>query len=188
MANKSRLQTQYEKEIAPALLKELEVENPHAVPRFVKATINVGLKQGLKDPKFVDTVEHTLTKISGQKPVKTKARKSIAGFKIREGNVVGMMVTIRGRRMFDFIEKIITLTLPRVRDFRGLSEKSVDEHGNLTIGFREVIAFSEITPEETEIMHGLEVTIVTSAEDRASGLALLKAAGFPFKEQAQSKQ
>jgi len=183
---KPRLQTKYEKEIAPALQKELELKNVNAVPKFVKVTLNVGLKHGQKDAKFNDAVEATLRKISGQNPVKTKARKSIASFKIREGNIVGMAVTIRGARMYDFIDKLINLTLPRVRDFRGLTEKSVDHHGNMTIGFREFISFPEIAPEDADTPHGLEVTIVTNAHDREKGLALLKAAGFPFKEMAQA--
>lgn len=181
------MQKIYEKDIAPALQKELGLKNRHAVPKFVKAVINVGLKHGVKDPKFIDAAERTLTKISGQKPVKTLARKSIANFKIREGNVVGMMVTMRGRRMYDFIDKFVNLTLPRVRDFRGLPEKSVDGHGNLSIGFRESTSFPEIAPEDTETPHGLEITIVTDAGDRGRGLALLKAAGFPFRTN-QGKQ
>ena len=184
----SRMKKQYDKELVPALQKELEVKNAHAVPKFVKAVINVGLKHGVKDAKFIDAAEQTLIKISGQQPVKTKARKSIASFKIREGNVVGMKVTMRGQRMYDFIDKLINLTLPRVRDFRGLPEKSVDKHGNLSIGFREFVAFPEITPEDTEIPHGLEITIVTDAGDREKGLALLKAAGFPFRTTKAKQQ
>jgi large subunit ribosomal protein L5 len=187
MQKKTRLQEQYEKRIAPGLMKELGVENRNAVPKFVKAVINVGLKHGVKDPKFNDAAEATLTKISGQRPVKTKAKKSIANFKIREGNTVGMAVTMRGTRMYDFIDKLVNLTLPRVRDFRGLPETSVDQHGNLSIGFREFIAFPEISPEDTDVTHGLEVTIVTNAHDHESGLALLKAAGFPFRA-AQTKK
>lgn len=181
------MQKTYEKDIVPALQKELGLKNRNAVPKFVKAVINVGLKHGVKDPKFIDAAERTLVKISGQKPVKTLARKSIANFKIRQGNVVGMKVTMRGRRMYDFIDKLVNLTLPRVRDFRGISEKAVDKHGNLSVGFREFVSFPEIAPEETEIPHGLEVTIVTDAGDRETGLALLRAAGFPFKEN-QGKQ
>lgn len=185
--DKPRMQKTYEKELVPALMKELGVKNPHAVPKFVKVVINVGLKHGVKDPKFIDAAERTLVKISGQKPVKTLARKSIANFKIREGNVVGMKVTMRGRRMYDFIDKLINLTLPRVRDFRGLSEKSVDKHGNLSVGFREFVSFPEIAPEDTDLPHGLEITIVTDAGDREKGLALLKASGVPFKT-TQGKQ
>ncbi|MFH2063416.1 MAG: 50S ribosomal protein L5 [bacterium] len=178
---KTRLQEKYEKVIAPALKQELGETNANAIPKFVKVTMNVGLKHGLKDPKFVDAVERTLTKISGQKPVKTLARKSIASFKIREGNVVGMAVTLRGNRMYDFIDKLISLTLPRSRDFRGLQPKSVDAHGSMSIGFREFIAFPEISPEDADTTHGLEITIVTDAGTRERGLALFKAAGFPFR-------
>ncbi|MFH1047571.1 MAG: 50S ribosomal protein L5 [Patescibacteria group bacterium] len=188
MANKPRLQTQYEKAIVPILMKELGLKNVNAVPKFIKVTLNVGLKQSIKDAKFADTVEGTLRKISGQQPVKTKARKSIASFKIREGNIVGTAVTIRGARMYDFIDRLINLTLPRVRDFRGLSEKSIDRHGNMSIGFREFMSFPEITPEDADTPHGLEVTIVTNAHDREKGFALLKAAGFPFRDPAQSKK
>jgi large subunit ribosomal protein L5 len=187
MQNKSRFQKQFEQKVIPALQKELGVTNKHAVPKFVRVVLNVGLKHGLKDPKFIDAVESTLRKISGQRPIKTKARKSIASFKIREGNIVGMAVTMRGARMYDFLDKMINLTLPRVRDFRGLAESSIDHHGNLSIGFREFIAFPEITAEDTDVPHGLEITIVTDAHDRAKGLALLKAAGFPFRA-AQTKK
>jgi large subunit ribosomal protein L5 len=182
------MQKNYEKDIVPALKKELEIKNLHAVPKFVKVVINVGLKHGIKDAKFTEAVEQTLNKISGQKPVKTLARKSIANFKIREGNVVGTKVTLRGHRMYDFLDKLINLTLPRVRDFRGLSTKGVDQHGNLSIGFREIMAFPEITPEDTEIPHGLEITVVTDAGDREKGLALMKAAGFPFKDNQSKTQ
>ncbi|MBU0625089.1 50S ribosomal protein L5 [Patescibacteria group bacterium] len=187
MQKKTRFQKQFEQKIAPALQKELGEKNRLAVPKFTRAVINVGLKHGLKDPKFVDAVESTLKKISGQRPVKTKARKSIASFKIREGNVVGMAVTMRGARMYDFLDKLINLTLPRVRDFHGLTEKSVDKHGNISIGFREFIAFPEISAEDADIPHGLEVTIVTNAHDYKKGLALLKAAGFPFRAAQTNK-
>ena len=171
-----------EKEVAPQLRERLGLKNNMAVPRFVKVVLNVGLKAGVKDPKFVDAAERTLTRVSGQKPVKTLAKKSISNFKIRQGMVVGMMVTLRGRRMYDFLQKFIDVTLPRVRDFRGLSPKSIDQHGNMSIGFREFIAFPEIRPEDTDYMHGLEVAVVTTAGTKEKGLALLHAAGFPLKE------
>ncbi len=183
--NTPRLQKKYQKEIVPVLKKELEIKNQMAVPAFKKITLNIGLKQGIKDPKFVSAAEKTLISISGQKPVKTLAKKSVSNFKIRQGMVVGMMVTMRGRRMWDFLDKFINLTLPRVRDFRGLKTESVDSHGNMTIGFREFIAFPEIAPEDTDYMHGLEVTIVTSSEDREKGLALFRAAGFPFRKETK---
>jgi large subunit ribosomal protein L5 len=182
MKGKTSFQSRIEKEVVPALKKELNLKNNMAVPRFVKVVINVGLKQGLKDPKFIDAAERTLNRIAGQKPVRALAKKSISNFKIRQGMVVGMMVTMRGRRMYDFINKLIDVTLPRVRDFRGLSPKSVDQHGNMAIGFREFIAFPEIRPEDTDYMHGLELAIVTTAGTKARGLALLRAAGFPLKE------
>ncbi len=182
MQTKSRLMEKYEKEVVPRLMAQFGVKNRMAMPKFAKVVLNIGLKQGIKDPKFVDSAEKVLTKIAGQKPVRTLAKKSISNFKIREGMVVGMMVTLRGRRMFDFIDKLINLTLPRVRDFRGLSPKSVDAHGNLSIGFREFISFPEIRPEDTDYMHGLEVAVVTTAHDKAKGLALLRAGGFPINE------
>lgn len=182
MVTKPRLQEKYEKTVAPALMSEYGLKNAMAVPKIKKVTINVGLKQGLKDPKFVDHVEKILGKITGQKPVKTLAKKSISNFKIRQGMVVGMMVTLRGQRMYDFMDKFINVTLPRVRDFRGLSPKGVDMHGNYTIGFKEFIAFPEVRPEDTDYAHGLEITVVTTARNKAKGLSLLRGVGFPINE------
>jgi len=182
---KSRFQLLLEKEVAPQLKAKLGVKNAMALPRFVKVVINVGLKQGLKDPKYVEAAERTLTKISGQKPVKTLAKKSISNFKIRQGMVVGMMVTLRGRRMYDFLDKLINSTLPRVRDFRGLSTKSIDSHGNFSIGMREFVSFPEIRPEDTDLVHGLEMAIVTSARTKDRGLELFRAAGFPFRDEVK---
>lgn len=172
----------YEKEAAPQVMAKFGLKNRMAVPKLVKVVVNVGLKQGIKDPKFVDHAERILSKITGQKPVKTLAKKSISNFKIRQGMVVGMMVTLRGQRMFDFIDKLVNVTLPRVRDFRGLSPKTVDHHGNLSIGFKEFIAFPEVRPEDTDYIHGLELTVVTTAKDKEKGLALLRAVGFPVNE------
>ncbi|KPJ85244.1 50S ribosomal protein L5 [Parcubacteria bacterium SG8_24] len=186
--DKTRFGKFYEKDVVPALMQELEVKNRHAVPAFSKVVLNVGLKPGIKDAKYIEAAEKTLTLISGQKPVKTLARKSISNFKIRQGMVVGIMVTMRGRRMYDFLDKLINVTLPRIRDFRGLPTESVDERGNLSIGFREFIAFPEIQPEDTDVMHGLEVAVVTTADTREAGIALLKAAGFPFREPKKAKK
>lgn len=172
----------YEKEAAPQLMASFGLKNRMAVPKLVKVVLNVGLKQGIKDPKFVDHAEKILTKISGQKPVKTLAKKSISNFKIRQGMVVGMMVTMRGRRMFDFMDKLINVTLPRVRDFRGLSPKTIDAHGNLSMGFKEFLAFPEVRPDDTDYIHGLEITVVTTAKSKDKGLALLRAVGFPINE------
>jgi len=182
MDMKSRLQTKYEKEVAPALMERFGLKNRMAVPRVTKAVINVGLKAGLKDPKYVDHAEKVIIKITGQKPVRTVAKKSIAAFKIRQGQVVGMMVTLRGKRMYDFLDKLTNVTLPRVRDFRGLSPKGIDSHGNMSIGFKEFIAFPEIKAEDTDYLHGLEVAIVTTAGDKEKGLALLRAVGLPINE------
>lgn len=182
MEMKPRLQTKYEKELVPALMASLSVKNRMAVPKITKIVLNVGLKQGLKDPKFVDHAEKVLRKITGQKPVKTLAKKSISNFKVRQGQVVGMMVTVRGKMMYDFLDKLINVTLPRVRDFRGLSPKGVDTHGNLSVGFKEYIAFPEIKPEDTDYMHGFELTVVTTAGSKEKGLALLRAVGLPINE------
>lgn len=180
--DKPRLQTKYDTEVAPLLMKEFNLKNRMAVPRLVKVVLNIGLKAGLKDPKFVDAAERTLVRISGQKPVKTLAKKSISNFKIRQGMVVGMTVTMRGRRMYDFLDKLINVTLPRVRDFQGLSSKGIDARGNMSIGFREFMAFPEIRPEDTDYMHGLEIAIVTTAGEKERGAMLLKAIGVPFRE------
>jgi large subunit ribosomal protein L5 len=174
------LKERYHKEIAPKLQKELGLENPVAVPKVTRVTLSVGLSQGLKDPKVLETVERTLERITGQKPVKTKAKKSIANFKIREGMVVGIMVTLRGPRMWDFLAKLTQTTFPRIRDFRGISKKHVDANGNLSVGFRENLAFPEIRPDEVERVHGLQVTVSTTAGNREAGLKLLTALGFPF--------
>lgn len=164
------------------LMKVLSLSNVNALPRVKKVTVNAGLSRGLKDAKFIDAVESTLTRISGQKPIRTKAKKSISNFKIREGMVVGMMVTLRGTRMEHFLEKLIHVTLPRVRDFQGISQKAVDAQGNLTIGFKEMVAFPEIRSDEVDNLHGLEVTIATNAGTKERGLALFKALGVPFKK------
>ena len=171
----------YDKKIVPALMKELGVKNRMAVPRVKAVSVNVGMTVvQLKEPKFVEAVETTLTRITGQKPVKTLAKKSIASFKIRQGMVIGQKVTLRGARMWHFLEKLINVTLPRIRDFRGISDKLVDKQGNLSIGFKEYIAFPEIRSDEVERLHGLQVVVVTDAGDRKRGLALFRQMGFPF--------
>jgi len=172
----------YKKEIVPKLQEEFGYSNIHAVPTLKSVTVNVGLGKGLKDAKYLETIEDTLTRITGQKPVYTKARKSIAGFKIREGNVVGMMVTLRGKRMWDFVEKLIKVSLPRVRDFRGLSGKAFDGQGNYSIGLKEHMAFPEISSDEIDVIHGLQVTIATSATTDKESKALLTKLGLPLKK------
>lgn len=172
----------YKKDVIPAMVAKFGYKNPAAVPKLKKVTINVGLSHGIKEPKFIDIAQETVRAITGQQPQKTLAKKSISNFKIRKGMTVGMAVTLRGARMYDFMEKLIRVTFPRVRDFRGVSPSSFDARGNYTVGFKENIAFPEIRPDEVERLHGLEVTIVTGASSREEGLALLRALGFPFRE------
>lgn len=173
----------YRATVAPELKKTLELRNVHEVPVIQKITINVGLGKGLKDAKFIETVESSLTRLTGQKPVKTLAKKSIASFKIRQGMPVGMMVTLRGKRMWDFLDRLSHVAFARVRDFRGIPLSSVDKAGNFSYGFREHLAFPEISTEEMETVHGLQVNITTTAGNQEQGLALFRALGFPFKKQ-----
>lgn len=182
MENESRLKIKYQKESVPALEAKFGYKNIFAVPRVEKVVVSAGLSQGLKDAKFLDIVEETLRKITGQKPIKTLAKKSIANFKIRQGMPVGMVVTLRGSRMYDFLDKLINITFPRVRDFRGLSSELMDKSGNLSVGFKDDICFPEIKSEEIEKMHGLQVTVRTTAKSKEEGLELLKLLGFPFRE------
>lgn len=177
-----RLMEKYNKEIVPALKEKFGYKNVNAVPKIKKVVLNVGINSNKKDAKFFDVVESVLTRISGQKPVKTRARKSISNFKIREGMVVGMMVTMRGKRMYDFLEKLLSITFPRVRDFRGISTKIIDKQGNLNFGFKEFIAFPEIGVDEVENMHGVEVSVQSTAGNKEVGEALYRLLGFPFKD------
>ncbi|KKT72008.1 MAG: 50S ribosomal protein L5 [Candidatus Uhrbacteria bacterium GW2011_GWE2_45_35] len=176
------LQTYYKESVAPKLAEQLGVKNALAVPKVTKVTLNIGLGQGIKEAKFLETAEDTLRRITGQAPVKCKARVSISNFKIRKGMVVGTKVTLRGKQMWDFLDKLVNITLPRVRDFRGISPKAFDEKGNYSLGFREHMSFPEIRPDEIEVVHGLQVTITTTAKNKEQGKALLEALGFPFKK------
>lgn len=172
---------QYHKVAVPALRAKFGYGNVNAVPRVAKVVVNLGLSAGNKDPKVAEVAEAAVTRITGQKPIKTLAKKSIASFKIRKGMVVGLKVTLRGRRMHDFLSKLVRLTLPRVRDFRGLSPGILDGHGNASIGFKEYLAFPEIKTSEIDRSHGLEVAIATTAKTDPEALELLKQLGFPFK-------
>lgn len=176
------LKEYYQKNVIPALQEKFGYRNRMATPSVVKVVLNVGIPAGAKDPKFLESAKETLRTISGQQPVERVARKSISNFKIRAGQTVGLMVTLRGARMYDFLEKLIRLALPRIRDFRGIPASSVDPRGNLTIGLREAVAFPEIKAGELERQHGLEVTVVTNAKTREVGLELLRLMGFPFRE------
>ncbi len=176
------LREHYQKKVVPEMMKKFGYKNTMAVPRVRLVSVNVGMTAAnLKDGKYAETVETTLKRITGQKPVKTLAKKSISSFKIRQGMTIGMKVTLRGARMWHFLEKLIHVTLPRVRDFRGLPAKSVDAQGNLSLGFKEYIAFPEIRSDEIERLHGLQVTVATDAGSAEKGLELLRLMGFPFR-------
>jgi len=178
---KSALQTQYTEKIVPKLQEQLGLKNIMEVPRVKKVVLNVGFGRHSKDKTHMESVVKTLEKITGQKPVLNKAKKSISNFKIREGTEIGASVTLRGHAMYNFLYKLIHLTLPRVRDFRGLNPKSFDTQGNYTLGFKENLAFPEMGVDSGELIHGIELTIATSAETAEQGLALLTELGFPFK-------
>lgn len=176
------LKQKYTEDVVPALKESLGVKSTLSVPRIEKVTINVGLGERLKDDSYIEMVENTLAAITGQKPVRTKARLSIAGFKIREGMTVGVKVTLRGEKMYAFVDKLINITLPRVRDFRGISPKVIDRQGNVSIGFKEHMAFPEVNPDSVDAIHGLEVVMTTSATTKDEGKQLFTLLGFPFKK------
>lgn len=178
----SRIKEKYNKVVLPALKEKFGYKNNLAVPKIDKVVVNVGTGKGLSDARFNEVVEDTLQRITGQRPVKVGAKKSISNFKIRKGLVVGMIVNLRGKRMDDFIDKLINVTFPRVRDFRGLDDKSIDPQGNLNIGFTEHIAFPEIKSDEVEKIHGLQISVVTTAKTKEEGLELLTLLGFPFRK------
>lgn len=178
----NRLKLKHLKQVIPAMRKRFGYSNDLAVPKLEKVVINVGISSSKRDEKYLELIEDNLKRITGQKPIFTKAKKSISSFKIRQDQIVGAMVTLRGNRMYDFVDKLISVALPRVRDFRGLLNKSVDLKGNLSIGFREHLAFPEIKADEVEVIHGLEISISTTAKIKEEGLELLKLLGFPFRE------
>jgi len=176
------LRDRFTKEIAGQLKKELEVKNNMALPKLLKIVVNMGVKDALLDKKSVEKAAGVIAQITGQKPKVTKAKKSISTFKLREGDEVGLVVTLRGKRMYDFFEKITTIVLPRLRDFHGVKTTSFDKHGNYTLGFVESAVFPEIDPAKVDKIQGLEVSIVTTAKEDKKGFALLKALGMPFKK------
>ena len=178
------LQEKYQKEVIPAMKEKFGYKNDLAVPRIKGTIVNVGIgSSALKDEKTQEIISKDLTLITGQKPVPTLARKAIAGFKTRKGMVVGLKITLRGKRMFEFLSRLINIALPRTRDFRGLSPKSIDQGGNLTIGIKEHIIFPETSGEDIKRIFGLEVTVVSNAKKRKEALELFKLLGFPIKEE-----
>lgn len=176
------LKEKYQKEVIKKMKGEFGYTNDLAVPKIFKVTLNIGIGRSKEDPKVAEIAESTLTRITGQKPVYQLSKKSISAFKVREGMKVGLKVTLRGRKMWDFLEKLVNVSLPRVRDFRGLSPKSVDSQGSLNIGFKEHLVFPEIKSDEVEKIHGLEIAITTTAKNYQQGFQLLKYLGFPFRE------
>jgi large subunit ribosomal protein L5 len=182
-----RLKEKYQKEVIPEMMKRFGYKNPMAVPKIEKVIINTGFgrlivgKTGEEQKKILDSICQDLALISGQKPILTKAKKSISGFKIRKGLPIGAKVTLRRKRMDDFLERLIQIALPRSRDFRGIDVSSFDKKGNLTIAIREQIAFPEVSPERTKNIFGLEITIVTNARKREEAIELFKLLGFPIK-------
>ena len=177
-----RLKEKYQSEIAPALIQEFKYTSVMQVPRLQKVVLNIGLGEAIQNAKALDAAVGDLTAITGQKPVITRAKKSIANFKLRQGMAIGAMVTLRGATMFEFLDRLINLALPRIRDFRGISRRSFDGRGNYTLGLREQIIFPEIDYDKVDKIRGMEVAIVTSAPDDAQGYALLKRLGMPFRD------
>lgn len=177
-----RLREKYQQEIVPALMQEFKFSSVMQVPRLTKMVVNVGVGEAVQNSKALDAAVGDITTITGQKPVVTKARKSIATFKLREGMPIGVMVTLRGERMYDFYDRLVHLALPRIRDFRGVSRRSFDGRGNYSLGLREQIVFPDIDYDKIDKLRGLEVVIVTTAPDDAQAYALLKRLGMPFRD------
>jgi large subunit ribosomal protein L5 len=178
----ARLKEHYKKSVVPALVKEFGYKNVMAVPKIEKVSVNIGLGEATQNAKLMDGAVNELGQIAGQKPVVTKAKKSIAAFKLREGMSIGAMVTLRGDRMYEFLDRLMNVALPRVRDFRGVSSKSFDGRGNYTLGVRDQLIFPEIDYNKVEKVKGMNISITTSAKTDAEGLALLKHMGMPFRQ------
>lgn len=177
----SRLEEKYKKEIVPALLKEFGYKSVMQVPKLTKITLNMGVGEAIADKKILQAAVSDMEKISGQKPVVTLARKSIAGFKIRDDMPIGCKVTLRGAKMYEFLDRLITISIPRIRDFRGMSSKSFDGRGNYTVGIKEQIIFPEIDYDKIDALRGMDICFTTSAVTDEEGLSLLKQFNFPFK-------
>ncbi len=180
--NNINTRAKYKEEIIPAMKKQFKLSNDREVPQIKKVVVNVGIGKFLKDSSQIDNISKSLATITGQKPAISQAKKSIAGFKIRAGQPVGLKVTLRGQRMWDFIEKLIKVDLPRVRDFHGIKPSAVDTGGNLNLGIKEHLIFPEILPEEVKNVFSLEITLVTNARDKEKGMVLFKLLGFPIKD------
>jgi large subunit ribosomal protein L5 len=178
----ARLQQQYREKIVPELKKSLGLANSMMVPRITKITINMGVGEAVADKKVMDAALADLTKISGQKPAVTKAKKSVATFKVRDGQAIGCKVTLRGARMYEFLDRLVSIAIPRIRDFRGISGRSFDGRGNYSLGVKEQIIFPEIQYDQIDQIRGMDITISTTAADDRHGRALLEAFNFPFRK------
>ncbi|MBF0353182.1 MAG: 50S ribosomal protein L5 [SAR324 cluster bacterium] len=182
MANTNALYQTYKKEIVPSLMSEFSCKNIHQVANIQKITLNMGLGEAVQNPKIIESAVEQLALISGQKPVVTRSKKSIAGFKLRENVPIGCMVTLRGQRMWDFLERLVGIALPRIRDFRGVSPKAFDGDGNYTMGIKEQLVFPEIDFDKIDKVRGLNITIVTTTPSNDQAKALLTGLGFPFRK------
>lgn len=177
----SRLHTHYQERVRPTLMADLNLENVHEIPRITKVVVNVGVGEASRNQKLLDSVYDEVQTITGQKPVITKARKSVAGFSLREGMPVGVSVTLRRSRMYDFVDRLVSVGIPRIRDFRGIPTRSFDGRGNYTLGIKEQIIFPEIEYDSVQKVHGMDITIVTSTDKDDEAYALLREMGFPFR-------
>ncbi|MGD0004333.1 MAG: 50S ribosomal protein L5 [Anaerolineaceae bacterium] len=178
----NRMKEQYQKEVTPALMKALNLDNVMQVPRIQKVVVNIGMGEALDNPKALDAAVNDVTLITGQKPVVTKAKNSIANFKLREGRTIGVKVTLRGEKMWAFLDRVLNVVLPRVRDFRGVSPDAFDGRGNYTLGLREQLIFPEIEYDKIDKIRGMEITIVTSARSDDHAAVLLQMLGMPFRK------
>jgi large subunit ribosomal protein L5 len=182
MAEKARLHEFYHSKVVPQLRADLKLSNPMEVPRITKITVNMGVGEAVADKKVMDAAVGDMTKITGQKPLICKAKKAIAAFKVREGLPIGCKVTLRGARMYEFLDRLITVAVPRIRDFRGLSPRGFDGRGNYSMGVKEQIIFPEIQYDTVDQLRGMDITITTTARDNKHGRALLEAFSFPFRK------
>jgi large subunit ribosomal protein L5 len=178
----ARLQEQFKTELAPELQKKLGLKNPMQVPRITKITLNMGVGEAVADKKVLESARSDMEKISGQRPIVRNARKSVAGFKIRENFPIGCKVTLRRERMYEFLDRLVNIAIPRIRDFRGLNPRSFDKQGNYSMGISEQIIFPEISFDEIDALRGMDITITTTARSPAEGRALLEAFNFPFRK------
>lgn len=184
----STIQEKYYKDVIQKMKEKFEFQNNFEVPKITKVVVNVGMGKYIKDSNIIDEINRSIISMTGQKPVVTKARQSIAGFKIREGLEVGMKVTLRGQRMWDFIERLVSAALPRVRDFRGIKNSAVDKNGNLNLGIKEHLIFPEIVPEQVKNVFSFQINAATNAGNKEKGLALFRMLGFPIETSNESDQ